>query len=493
MASAFIRGFLAFPDTFRTGRGLVGPLRGVLASVALGMGSLAAGQPVFEAPDPSAVAMSDRVLEVDAAGLRLRLPVGAESVTRQVGGKATTSVVFPGGLGSMSVQRLSTTRTNTPLLEVEAALLTRTLGLPENMEGVTIESQIETGEGESLGRSPFVAAGGRILRPFYVRLKGDLPEPVLGFAVIGVTADEFVLFQMFSSEGNFARAREVFEVVLGTLEVRETEELDRERGVAIDAGTRVLEGLTVADYDAVVGDIPEQFERIYRAAPGGAVADETEIGYRRVKAWIGTREELTGDAPSAGGKPGYLLRVDGLILLEDGRRADSRSIYFLSRDRSQEAWTVDMAVRSATGGKPEVWSELGARSGRSMTVQISSEGSASRVVRPAIESSGYISRLESFILPQLLIKAGREGTFAFYAYDQGAETNTLRSLEVRKAEDRPGVWRVVSRKTDGDPESSEFNEFGRLIRSEGADGLLKRPIEFDRLYSIWQSKGLPLD
>jgi hypothetical protein len=55
------------------------------------------------------------------------------------------------------------------------------------------------------------------------------------------------------------------------------------------------------------------------------------------------------------------------------------------------------------------------------------------------------------------------------------------------------VWRVVSRKSEGDPESSEFNEFGRLIRSEGSDGLLKRPIEFDRLYSIWQSKGLPLD
>ncbi|MCA9299339.1 MAG: hypothetical protein KDA28_09745, partial [Phycisphaerales bacterium] len=239
---------------------------------------------------------------------------------------------------------------------------------------------------------------------------------------------------------------------------------------------------------------PNQFERIYRPAPGGAEADEKEMGYRRVRAWMGSRNDLSTGEPSKDAKPdGYLLRIDGLVLLDDGRRADSKSVYFLSRDRRQEAWTMTMAIRGSGAAKPEVWSELGARSGSSMSVQVNQGGRSSHTLRPSIEGPGYISQLESYLLPQLLIRAGKPGKYAFYAYDQSAESNRLKTVELGRVDDRPGLWRTTTRRVDEQFETADFNEYGRLIRSESSDGLIKRPIEFDRLYRIWESKGLPLD
>lgn len=456
-------------------------------------GRLLHAEPVFPAPDPSAVSLADAPLVLEAIGLKIFPQAGSSSFTQTIGGLVTSTISLTDNVSSISIQRRVTTRDDLSLVEIEGSILERSLSLPASITGVTIDDQVVSQKGRSLGRSPSLPAAGRIVRPFYIQLKDTENNPYRGFAVLKLSAKDFVLFQLFTDEAHFDEARNIFEVMLASAHPIESDTLNNELAAAVRAGINTLGSLSPDAYDAVINDFPDQWERIYRPAPGGAQADEKEVGYRRVRAWIGSKKDLAKAEPHNDGKgDGYILRIDGLVLLDDGRRADSRGVYYLSRDRNQEAWSVTMAIRS-DNAKPEVWTELGARNGRSMSVQIDQPDRSSHTIRPAIVGDGYISRLESYLLPQLLIRAGKPGRYAFYAYDQAAESNRLRRAELAKAPDRPDVWRVTVRQIDETFETSDYNQYARLIRAETSDGLIKRPIEFDRLYKIWESKGLPLN
>ncbi len=453
----------------------------------------APAEPVFPAPDPAGVTLADTPLVLEAIGLEIFPQSGATSITQTLGGLVTATISLPDNASSVSIQRRTTTRDDLSLVEIEGSILERALDLPESITGITIDDQVKSRAGRSLGRSPTIPAAGRIVRPFYIRLKDAADTPYRGFAVLKLAPRSFVLFQLFTDEAHFDDARNAFEVMLTTARPIDADPLNSKLADAVRAGIAALASLGPEAYDAVIEDFPDQFERIYRPAPGGAEADEKEVGFRRIRAWIGSKADLADAEPHDDARAdGYILRIDGLVLLDDGRRADSRGVYYLSRDRNQEAWSVTMAIR-AENAEPEVWTEIGARAGTSMSVQINEAGRSTHTIRPAIEGDGYISRLESYLLPQLLIRVGQPREYAFYTYDQSAESNRLRRASLARAPDRPGVWRVTIRQIDESFETSDYNQFGRLIRAETSDGLIKRPIEFDRLYKIWESKGLPLD
>ena len=460
------------------------------------MASSLHAQPVFDPPNPDAVQLDPTPIQIEGLGLSIRPPAGHELSTNTRGGLITSSIRLPGDLGAVGLQ-LRSDAAEPSLLEIEAQIIENLLGLPEDTEGLTIDTQVTTDQGDLLGRSPIINSPSRMIRPFYFSLKEGNKPVRRGVAIIPLTASEHAMVTLITRPSAFDEARQIFEIMLASIEIADIDSVDQRRGNAIDAGVSVLGSLGRADYDAILSDIPEQFERIYRPAPGGAEQDEVEVGYRRIRAWIGPQTDITTREPDPDRSPsesdGYLLRIDGLVFLDDGQRADSRSIYYLSRDRTKEAWTVEMAVRDTRGSKPEIWTEIGARSGKSMTVQISSGGKASHTARPLIEGAGYVSRLESYLLPQLLIRAEKPGEYAFYAYDQTAEANRIRFVSLDRPEDRPGTWLVTTRRLNEQTDAATYNQFGRLIRSESSDGLIKRPIEFRRLYQLWDSKDLPLD
>lgn len=456
--------------------------------------------PTFDPPNPDVIEFDGEVVELSTVGLRVGVPRGGESMVQTIAGRVTAGVTLPDGLGSVLVQARETGNSTMSVLDLEKAVLRRTLfrSLTDERIEITIDLLLETDAGISLGRSPALPSAGRIVRPFYVRLKEDSPQPMRGFGVIPLGADSFVLYQLFCSDEAFERSRHVFELMLKSATLQEGESIDAEREPMILSGAEILGLLGPADYTAIITDFPDQFERIYRPAPGGAATDEEEVGYRRIRAWRGSIADLeTGVADAGGPKDGYVLRVDGSVLLDDEfggtSTAKSRAVYFLSEDRRRESWKVDMSISSEGRTKPEVWSEIGMRLDDSMSVQITNSKRDSSTIRPSIRGEGYISRLESYILPQLLIRAGKEGEFAFYAYDQTAELNRLRTVTAARATDRPGLWRITTVLSSEQEEAAEFNEYGRLIRSETTEGVVKRPIEFERLRSIWRSKGLSLD
>lgn len=466
------------------------------------MSGVGFGGPVFDPPHTDAAAFGDETIELDSVGMKIGIPVGGNAMTRQVAGRPTVAITLPDELGTVMVQSRETSGRPLTVLDLEKAVLRRTLfrSLSDERIELTIDLAVETDAGISLGRSPAIPAAGRIVRPFYVLLKEDSPQAMRGFSVVQVEPETFVLFQLFCSDASFERARDVYELVVMSASLDEGAALDAARADRVADGEAFLSTLTKDDLARIVSDTPDQFERIYRPVPGGSVSDEQEVGYRRVRAWIGDPGDVeSGEPGKAGTGEGFVLRVDGSVLLEDGlggtNRADSRAVYYMSADRKQESWKVEMSVREEGKRKPEVWNEVGFRLGTSMSVQIThlNEKGRSSTIRPSIQGDGYISRVEAYLMPAILVHLKREGVYSFYSYDQAAEVNRLRTVEIERAADRPGLWRVTTTLPGDQVERAEYNEYGRLIRSETSAGVVKRPIEFERLYQIWRSKNLPLD
>ena len=461
-------------------------------------------KPQFDPPDPEAARFTGETVELDSVGMDIGVPEGGSASVRQIAGRPTLSISLPGGLGTVMVQSRETGGQSLNVLELERAIVRRTLfrSLSDERIKLTIDTPFETGSGILLGRAPAIPSAGRITRPFYVRLKDEPDQAMRGFSIVQVEPDVFVLFQLFCADEAFAEARDVFELTVKSASLDDGILEDEARAARVAAGEEFLEAMTQDDFAAVVADTPEQFERIYRPAPGGAAADEEEVGYRRVQAWIGSAEDVETGEPGEGQSrqtgDGYVLRVDGSVLLDDGlggrSRADSRAVYYMSADRRRESWKVEMSIREeGKRGKPDVWNEVGVRVGDSMSVQVTNSNRESSTLRPSIQGEGYISRVEAYLMPALLIQQQQEGEFSFYAYDQSAEVNRIRTLSVERSSERPGLWNVTMSLPGDQEERAVYNEYGRLIRSETSEGVIKRPIEFERLYQIWRAKDLPLD
>ncbi len=158
---------------------------------------------------------------------------------------------------------------------------------------------------------------------------------------------------------------------------------------------------------------------------------------------------------------------------------------------SEEAWTVKNAFRK--DGKTDVLSEIGARTGKSMVVNIEGTGRPQRTITPVFQGDGYISAVEAWMLPQLLLKAGVTTDFAFYTYRSEVGGITMRRDTLAQPADKPGLWVLTSRLSDDKrPQISYFNGKGELIRTEMVDGSIWEPITKDALVQLWTTKNLPM-
>jgi hypothetical protein len=304
-----------------------------------------------------------------------------------------------------------------------------------------------------------------------------------------------VVIELFTEAPKFDQARLVYETSVATMRVASADDLATRRVAAVRAGVELFERTSADEMASLVASFGQRFERLFTPAVTGADSDATEHGYRRVKAWVGKRGDLTpGRAPSTYSKPdqqdGYIVQIDAL-LLESDMRVDTQAICFLSLDRSEEAWTIRMAVRDGT--QTSRWTETGARRGTSMAVTTQPERGEPQVIKPLLQTEGYLSMVESHLLGSLLARAGIESTFGFYAYQSSAGTVKLRMDSVEKTT-LGGPIRVLSRLSD-DAESqvATYTAGGEMLRIEQTDGRVWEPVSLEELVSLWKSKGLPLD
>lgn len=469
-------------------------------------GSRNAASPKDLAGPKAVVPLAEAPFMLESAGLIMYLPADAQVQSTTAGSRASVQVIPKEGTWLMNIQ---TARANNP--DTQASDLVDEVMLGHMRAAGEIFLQEPDGSQKLGTRGDGVGVKGRILVErgpiiinsreasrayFLIASESNKPATVRGLTVFKSAANEFITFELITTEPQWQKVRPTYETVVATVSITDPAMLNASRGAAVQAGLKIFEKLTPADYEAVLTTQPERWERWYRPAPTNADSDATELGYRRIRTSIGTRADLTPNAKAgsvADRQPGYIFRMDARVLLKE-RAIDNSSIFFVSPDREEEAWNVRTAIRDAQRKVTAQSSEVGARSNKSMSVQIDMSGSPSKVVKPVLQGEGYISRVESYLMPQLLIRSGIATEYGFYAYQSADEKIMLRRDIVEQPSDRPGMWRVTTRLSeDKPPQVSIFNERGVHIRTELADGTVWEPISLQKLGELWRSKGLPME
>ncbi len=463
---------------------------------------------------PAIVPMANEPVRLDSVGLKLFVPEGILSQIDRAGQYETVQISpQPPATGwAVTVTTPRTTRAEIAPLEVADEALNQLLEAvgvkrvsPDPVTGIRVRpvdpaAQVIQ-EIKALSIPGCSEPGAR----FYVRIARSAGEPpaVRGYSVFRASPGQFVVFELFTTDGEFDKAKSLYEIIVAKAELAPIAEQIASRGVAVEAGVAVISGLTPDDLRSLVSGRREQLLRSYREAPGGADADAVEVGYQRIRARAGQRGELdTGrdrsrwDAEDK--REGFIVTIEARTILHPERQlVDSLGTYFMAADRSEEAWTIQMAIRSSDPKKTErepvnTWFETGAREGSNMTVTVSGKGQPGKAIRPMVPDQGYINQVEGLLLPQILLRAGKAGEFGFYTYQSRDERVNLRRDVL--TEERAGVWKLTTKITeDAQPRAALYNDRAELIRASLPDRILIEPITPERLLQLWRSKGLPLN
>ncbi|KAA0216032.1 MAG: hypothetical protein DYG94_10100 [Leptolyngbya sp. PLA3] len=423
---------------------------------------------------------------------------------------ATTKVILPDDLGVVVIQERRSKRLDLSVEAVADEVITQLLELSpmfdmkedagravRNPAG-QLQADVVGTRAKVLSRDRQYGLAGYNADHAYVAIprEGTLEYTIRGSTLLQTDPGRFVLFELYTTASDFTKARETYEVMLATAAIEDQANIATRRAAMLDAGVKALAQLTESDYRAVFSAHPQRWERLSRPTPTGAASDEEELGYRRVQARVGKRGDLSPNKPKEkwttdDQQDGYIVQIDAR-LLEIDSIIDTRAAYFLSLDRTEEAWVVNMAVRKEADVSR--WQEIGARLGTDMSINVIPEQLQATKIRPQIQGEGYISVVESYMLPQLLVHIGIPADFAFYSYQTSSSTIRLRTDSLATPKGKGGPWTLTTRlNADAPPQTTVIGPDGKILRTDLADGRRWSPIEFDALYNLWKSKGLPLD
>lgn len=465
-----------------------------LSSPALAQDAPAAQPP----PSGGAIEFADTPFRVPSLGLTMWLPAGSRiDTTNLLGGESSFQIVAPDN--SWLLRGFTTSSRDTTLTPAGAAesLIVGLLQPGDVKEALKDWNvNIAGAKGELLDRTERLELSGLPASRFYVRLeRPDSSEVVSGYTVISLGPGRFLLFELTCPAVGFDRVRNAYESIVGAVEIRDPGEAAQERAAGVIAADMLLESLNREDFASMLDDEPRYF-RLYRPAATGADADAEEVAYQRVLLTEGQRGELDPNKPrsrwtAADRQHGYIVRIDGRFLDQD-RIVDSRSIYFLSLDREEEAWTLRMRIRDDKR-REQNWTETGVRLGDDIKVTVDQAGQPPTLAQWKRPPEGYASQVESYLLPRIYVRFGAPSVFNVYRYHSATSELTMRTDELAPLEGGEG-WSLTTRMhADAPIETTVLDEQGHIIRRVLPTGIVMEPSSLDQLKRLWSSKGLPID
>lgn len=456
------------------------PIRALAALVALFTPLSPA--PAQDAPEGTLELARDPV-RIRSLGMTLNLPRGVKAETVRYADSVSTAIKLPDDLGLLLIKEQRTTNEGLDARGVVRAVRDRFVN--ENNY-------------ELVGEQPDLRVGLWDAHRVYLRSPmGPSGRAYRGVTVFAHKERSFLVFDLSLSgeEGRFDRARRLYETIVATMNLEEMSSESVQRSAALRATQAVLSRLTLEDYDAVMtGRSTDHWERLHTPAGTGDPMDDTEHGYRRIRSWSGYKGELTKKDRASFDEEdrelGYLIQIDAMILERD-LRIDSRALFFMSLDASEETWTIRMAL--TRDDQRTVSTVTGARRGSDLMVTTTQGRNPPTVTRPEVPEEGYIPQFLTYHLGRIFAHKGLVGEFASYAYNSTSDTVALRWDSVARDTDE-GVWRVTTKKTpEAPPSTALLDESARLVRVTLANGRVWEPIELETLIDLWKRKGLPLE
>ena len=452
-----------------------------------------ASQPVEPFTAVAPVALADRPYEIASLGLTVRLPLGATLNTQNIGATNASFTV--------------SAKDHTWLIRLHSPeSRDKTLTPPRVVEGLLAEiSKTRTGKDPVTGkmiagvnildRQDSLLINGVTASRFYSSVpRSDGSAIVSGYTVFPIAPGRFAVFQLDCMAPEFDKARAIYETVVATVHIKDALSVAAGRAAGVLAGDRLLKHF---NFDDLVSMLPHGpvFYRLYNPGKTGMEGDDTEVAYEVIEMKQGHRGDLKPRVPpsrwlAADQEPGIVVSVKARFL-DGSRTIDSESIYFLSNNRTSESWSTHMAVKR--GKDAALFTETGARHGDTIDISIV------QPAQPQINKSwktppeGYLSQVETYLLPMLLTRLGAEADFAFYTYQTQRNDIMLRRDRLEKTE-TPGQWRILTRTTeDASVDTTIVDQDGLIVRKIMATGVVMEAIKPERLMKLWKSKGLPTE
>lgn len=472
-----------------------------------------AGPPAL--PIDEAVLSKD-TLAVPEVGMTVRVPLEARAERSTLAGVASVQVVAKDDRWQI---RITTPRTSNASVTVREAMdkaildTARRTGMIRDSKGTDIASDAMILEPSGGGSRVVRLAGAQGASALGERAVLSYPDgsrpgarSVQAIAFFKPTPTQFVVIELVCAQEAWASAKPAFDALVASTTFANLESQQSERQKVVAAGKALLSGLSETDYVAAMpeeGKGAPQWFRLSRPAPTGAESDAQELGYRGVRFWRGRLSDVGASVTSENANAeGYLVEIVARLIqpLGAGEKGytliDTKATYFLSLDREDEAWVASTSLRDSRLSKGRVLTETGARHGRSLSVQISESGQKTISLAPTVPPEGYLSQVESHLLPRLLIKSGVAGEapmdFGFYAYRSDSQSVSLRRDRVARDPSQANAWTITTTFREGEPpQTSVFRDDADLVRTRLSDDRTWTPTTLEALMKLWEAKGLP--
>lgn len=457
--------------------------------------------PAARAADPGVVAFGERPLRLPSVGLTVKVPEDATAESSMAGEAASAQIIPDDQTWMIDIQTPRTGVRDATPRSVADEIIQQVLAASGT---IYLDGQAAAVRGRVMERADnLVLPGGEASR-FYLEIHGERGQPstVRGYTVFKVSADRFVTFDLRAAMSEFSKARRIYETVVGTATFADATAVEAGRKAAIEAGLRLFAELDSATIESIIARNTERWQRRFIPSSTGARADDEEEGYTRLRCRVGRRGELDPTRRPANWRleerqEGIIFEMDARVLM--GKQIiDSKSIFFMTRDRNEEAWNVRVAVRQ--GKDIKQFTEIGFRNGSDLTIRI--EGGDGATLKPELRGNpletGYVNRVEAYLLPQFMVALGVPTEFGYYSWNTAAGKVTLRRDLLEQPSGAPGAWKLTTRLAEDDsPVVSYYNAKGDFVRSEivRSDGkmVVTEPIELNALVQLWRSKKLPME
>ncbi len=352
------------------------------------------------------------------------------------------------------------------------------------------------------GRSPLVVAGrmgpdqltigeGRLgAGRFYCETPLISPNIVTGYTVFQQRPGSFIIFQLDCVKSAFPNSKGIYETIVASAVFENSEQARAERATAILAGKAFLASISNEDIEAALLEEPI-YQRVYKPAPTGLPSDAEELGWQQIQIRTGQRGELDPRKPrsqwtSADREFGYLVKTDGQITSQ-GRQLELQAVYFLDRERRNEAISIHNTVRR--DGRVILKSETTViRRNKMMTCTFNQTGQETQTLDWALQD-GYISLVELMLLPRLVAMKTPEGSqadfdFGFYHFHINRTDVLLRRDRFSNVNLAAGWEHTIKQ----GPDDAEFRQTldieGNLIRRILSDGIVVENVTAEEIRAI---------
>ena len=460
--------------------------------------------PVFGQTGASSVIMAEEPLMLDTVGLEVQIPREASGFRSDQGGVPTLDISPDLGHWYLLIKapQQRATRPGAGQSQVGGDLPVDDLTdrVLENLLASYRDDDQDTAEIESrarvLVREKGVVVAGRPASRFYVAFPEGNGERIRMYTLVDAGAGQMVSFDLFCDPQDQQDARLAYLAVLASAQFSGNTQVAVTRAVAIETIEALLRSLTTTDYERALSRVNERWDRLSLPAATRLDMDDTERGYRFIRAWKGKRGEINPDRSQeswseADHQEGYLVRMDGRMVERSASGQwtliDTTVVCFMTPDRQSEAWTASTTFR--IGDQPPVVNtEFGVRDGAEM--KVARRGSTSNTLQPAVPPRGYVNQVEFYLLPQLLVGSEAAATYGVYAFTIGDNAVRYRQFDLEETTGQ-AAWQLTTELGQESRSVSLYDESGRFLGSDRGDGSQWSPTTRDALLDLWSRKGLP--